>query len=119
MYEEREPTKSLIASWRIPHTAVAELANVFRSEVSRYVRNQKVSDKDRIRIEQTVREIADYIFVYWEYNRVPPDLKDTAQLREQVRALKDARAEHEKTQQQLEHYQVEIREGLRAMAEGR
>jgi hypothetical protein len=91
LYEERQPTKDLIAGHQIPHTAVAELGGVFRSEVSRYVGNKKVTDRDRIRIEQVVLEISDLVQIMREHFGLRPDLRDIPALRAAITELKAAR----------------------------
>jgi predicted transcriptional regulator len=115
LYEDRQPTKDLITGNQIPHTAVAELGGVFRSEVSRYVGNKKVTDRDRIRIEQTVTEISDLVQVMREHFGLRPDLRDIPALRAAIAELKSARA-YNSAQAQLKEAEKEVATALREIA---
>jgi len=94
LFEDRVDTKNMIAAWRIPHSTVAELASVSRSEVSLYVKNQTVSTRDRARIEQTVREIAEFVWMFQSELGVRPDLSDISNLRRNLEIAREVRAEH-------------------------
>jgi hypothetical protein len=115
LYEERQPTKDLIAGHQIPHTAVSELGGVFRSEVSRYVGNKKVADRDRIRIEQTVQEISDLVQVMREHFGLRPDLRDIPTLRTAIAELKSARA-YNSAQARLAEAEKEVTTALKEFA---
>ena len=116
MYEERQATKDLIANHQIPHTAIAELGEVFRSEVSRYVGDKKITDRDRIRIEQTTQEIADLVQVMREHFGLRPDLRDIPGLRTAIAELKNARA-FNSAKAQLAQAEREIADALKEMAQ--
>lgn len=106
MHQDRQPIQDLVVMWKIPHTTIAEISSVHRSEVSRYINDQTVSTNDRVRIEQTVREIAEFVSIFQGQTGMRPDLSDISNLRVGIEAVREWRTEQQIKQDVAEAAQM-------------